>query len=101
MKKLLLGLVLVLLGVSSYGVLQMEAAPTRYRNQQVVFRGDSLWGIARRYTRPEEDVREVIDRIAKANHLDLRQAIQPGQKLTVPVKQGKQEKTEKMLASRS
>ena len=33
MKKLLLGLVLVLLGVSSYGVLQMEAAPTRYRNQ--------------------------------------------------------------------
>lgn len=93
MKKLLLGLVLVLLGVSSYGVLQMEAAPTRYRNQQVVvFRGDSLWGIARRYTRPEEDVREVIDRIAKANHLDLRQAIQPGQKLTVPVKQGKPEK---------
>ena len=97
MKKLLLGLVLVLLGVSSYGVLQMEAAPTRYRNQQVVvFRG-----IARRYTRPEEDVREVIDRIAKANHLDLRQAIQPGQKLMVPVKQGKQKKTEKMMASRS
>ena len=59
MKKLLLGLVLVLLGVSSYGVLQMEAAPTRYRNQQVVvFRGDSLWGIARRYTaRPSSRVR--------------------------------------------
>ena len=43
----------------------------------------------------------MIDRIAKANHLDLRQAIQPGQKLMVPVKQGKQKKTEKMMASRS
>ena len=96
MKKLLLGLVLVLLGVSSYGVLQMEAAPTRYRNQQVVvFRGDSLWGIARRYTRPEEDVREVIDRIAKANHLDLRQAIQPGQKLMVTGETGKTGKNRK------
>lgn len=98
MKKLLLGLVLVLLGVSSRGVLEMEAASTSYHTEQVVvMRGDSLWGIARKYTHPEEDVREVIDRIAKANHLDLRQAIQPGQKLVVPVKQ---DKREKMVASR-
>ena len=98
MKKLLLGLVLVLLGVSSRVVLEMEAAPTSYHTEQVVvMRGDSLWGIARKYTHPEEDVREVIDRIAKANHLDLRQAIQPGQKLVVPVKQ---DKREKMVASR-
>lgn len=99
MKKVLLGLVLLLFGVSGYGVLQMEAAPTSYHTEQVIVtRGDSLWGIARRYTHPEEDVREVIDRIAKANHLDLRRSIQPGQKLTVPVKQNK---TEKMVASRN
>lgn len=99
MKKVLLGLVLLLFGVSGYGVLQMEAAPTSYHIEQViVMRGDSLWGIARLYTHPEEDVREVIDRIAKANHLDLRRSIQPGQKLTVPVKQNK---TEKLVASRN
>ena len=99
MKKVLLSLVLLLFGVSGYGVLQMEAAPTSYHTEQViVMRGDSLWRIAQRYTHPEEDVREVIDRIAKANHLDLRQSIQPGQKLTVPVKQNK---TEKLVASRN
>ena len=99
MKKVLLGLVLLLFGVSGYGVLQMEAAPTSYHIEQViVMRGDSLWGIARRYTHPEEDVREVIDRLTKANHLDLRRSIQPGQKLTVPVKQNK---TEKLVASRN
>ena len=50
MKRILLGLVLLLFGVSGYGVLQMEAAPTSYHTEQVVvMRGDSLWGIARRY----------------------------------------------------
>ncbi|WP_289049963.1 LysM peptidoglycan-binding domain-containing protein [uncultured Acidaminococcus sp.] len=87
MKKLLLVLLVALMGISSYGVLQMEAAPTSYHTEKVVVnRGDSLWGIASRYTHPGEDVREVIDRIAKANRLDLKRSIQPGQKLVVLVK---------------
>jgi hypothetical protein len=62
MKKLLLVLLVALMGISSYGVLQMEAAPTSYHTEKVVVnRGDSLWGIASRYTHPGEDVREVID----------------------------------------
>ena len=87
MKKLLLVLLAALLGISSYGVLQMEAAPTSYHTEKVVVnRGDSLWGIAARFTHPGEDVREVIDRITRANRLDLKRAIQPGHKLVVPVK---------------
>ena len=50
MKKLLLVLLVALMGISSYGVLQMEAAPTSYHTEKVVVnRGDSLWGIASRY----------------------------------------------------
>lgn len=87
MRRLLLILTVVLMGVSGYQVLRMEAAPAAFVDRQVVVSsGDNLWGIAGRYATPEEDVREVIDRIVRVNRLDLTKAIQPGQKLTVPVK---------------
>lgn len=88
MKKIILIVLTILLGASSYGVLHMEAAvPAAYHKEIVrVYKGDTLWSIASKRTRDGEDVREVLDRIVKANKLDLTRHIQPGQKLIVPTK---------------
>jgi nucleoid-associated protein YgaU len=89
MKKIILIVVTVLLGFSSYDVLSMEAAvPAAYHKEIVrVYKGDTLWSIASKRTAAGEDVREVVDRIVRANKLDVRKHIQPGQKLIVPTKQ--------------
>ena len=89
MKKIILIVVTVLLGFSSYDVLSMEAAvPASYHKEIVhVSKGDTLWSIASKRTAKDEDVREVLDRIVKANKLDVRKHIQPGQKLIVPTRQ--------------
>ncbi len=96
MKRMLGLLLIALLGISCYGVLSMEAVPAYFHKQTVtVYTGDSLWSIASRFTGEDEDVRAVIDRISRENHLGPNDVLQPGQKLLVPVKT-----TEARLASR-
>ncbi len=89
MKKLIVIFMAVLFGVSGLWTIQMEAAvPAAYHKEIVrVYKGDTLWSIASKRTAEGEDVREVLDRIVKANKLDLQKHIQPGQKLIVPTKQ--------------
>lgn len=57
-----------------------------YKNYSVtVAQGDTLWDIACRHAESKEDVRVVMDRIAKANQLKAGQ-IYPGQVLNVPLR---------------
>ena len=85
--------------LSGLMVLDSPREPVVYHKKQVlVYSGDTLWGIASQAAGPEEDVRAVLDRITQANHLDLHQALQPGQVLVVPVRAEAGEKGQ--LASR-
>lgn len=52
-----------------------------------VSRGDSLWSIAKEYSRPGCDLRPVVEEIRRLNRLDSA-IIYPGQILMVPVKEG-------------
>ena len=62
------------------------AATPVYRNYSVtVAQGDTLWDIACRHAEGKEDVRVVMDRIAKANKLKSGH-IYPGQVLNVPLR---------------
>ena len=61
--------------------------PDSYALQPVVaHQGDTLWQIAARHTRPDEDVRDVIGRIMEANGLQSASSLQVGQRLVVPVR---------------
>ena len=77
-----------------FGILQMNAAPSAFLHKQqvTVYTGDSLWSIASRHTEDGEDVRNVIERIIDANKLDRKAALQPGQKLIIPVQGDKDQK---------
>ena len=47
--------------------------------------GDTVWATGKRFARPGEDIRAVVERIYKENNLYGRSIIQPGQKLRIPV----------------
>lgn len=84
MQKFFIVLCLASLVYSGYTV--MFAEQPSYRNCAVtVTRGDSLWGIASKYTEADEDVRDVMLRIRKANKLQTTK-IYPGQELVIPVR---------------
>ena len=62
------------------------AATPVYRNYSVtVVQGDTLWDIACRHAEGKEDVRLVMERIAKANKLETGH-IYPGQVIKVPMR---------------
>jgi nucleoid-associated protein YgaU len=64
----------------------MAAPPVVYTNQAVVVHhGDTIWSIAESMASNNEDVRDVVHRICKANSLKSK-IIHPGQKIIVPVK---------------
>jgi len=87
MKKFLFALLSSLIIFSCYGVLQMEASTANmHKEQVVVHNGDSLWKIAGNWTKPGEDVREVIYRIEQENNLSAKDCLQPGQMIVVPVR---------------
>ena len=65
----------------------MEASTANMHKEQVVIHnGDSLWRIAGKWTKPGEDVREVIYRIEQENNLSSKDYLQPGQVIVVPVR---------------
>lgn len=57
-----------------------------YRTCNVtVLKGETLWEIAGRHTEPQEDIREVVFRIAEANQMKSK-TVYPGQVLKVPMR---------------
>jgi hypothetical protein len=87
MKKFLFALLSSLIIFSCYGVLNMEASTANMHKEQVVIHnGDSLWRVASKWTKPGEDVREVIYRIEQENKLTGKEYLQPGQIIVVPVR---------------
>ena len=60
------------------------AEPVYKYHNVIVASGDTMWDIAAKYAGRDEDVREVVFRIAKANSLKNK-TLQPGQVLRVPV----------------
>lgn len=72
--------------VGVYGYMTYTAPEPVYYNEKVyVSEYDTLWEIAGRYSKPEEDIRDVINRIRKVNGLG--QHIYPGTYIVVPVLQ--------------
>lgn len=62
---------------------RLYAATTQHYATVTVHPGDTLWAIAAAHTSNGDDVQELVDRIADANHLGSL-AIQPGQHLRIP-----------------
>jgi len=50
----------------------------------VVKSGDTLWGIASKYTEPSKDIRKLVREICKINGID-QYKIYPGQVIKVPI----------------
>ena len=68
------------------GSSDLFAATPVYRDYSVtVAQGDTLWDIACRHAEGKEDVRLVMERIAKANKLEA-DHIYPGQVIKVPMR---------------
>lgn len=75
-----LGLMVALPTLS--GVRLYAATAERYASVTVQ-PGDTLWGIAVAHSSKGDDVQEIVDRIADANHLRGGN-LQPGQHLLIP-----------------
>ena len=94
MKQMIGSLFVLFIGIFPFGILQMNPSTSAFLHKQqvTVYTGDSLWSIASRHTEDGEDVRNVIERIIDANKLDRKAALQPGQKLIIPVRGDKDQK---------
>ena len=84
-----IGLVVVVLpaialGIAS-GVKALMAEPEYDDKVVVVDEDETLWDICSRINDDREDVRIMIDRTMDRNHITDAGAIQPGQKLLIPV----------------
>ena len=75
-----LGLLVALPMLSS---MRLYAATAERYATVTVHPGDTLWSIASSHTGSGNDVQEIVDRIADANHLSTG-TIQPGEHLRVP-----------------
>lgn len=74
----------IALGIAS-GVKALMAEPEYVDKVVVVDEDETLWDICSRINDDREDVRIMIDRTMDRNHITDAGAIQPGQKLLVPV----------------
>lgn len=84
MKKILIALCCACVFYAGYNI--VFANEPVYRNYSVtVASGETLWEIAGRHTEPQEDIREVMHRISKANGLKSKY-VYPGQVLKVPLR---------------
>ena len=86
MKKFLLAFVLGAMLSGGFTYMTVSASPEIYEKQVVtVHTGDTLWDIAADWSGKEEDIREVILRIQKANKL-TGSDLSVGQRLVIPVR---------------
>ncbi len=86
MKKFLLAFVLGAILSGSFTYMTVSASPEIYEKQIVtVHTGDTLWNIAADWSGRDEDIREVIMRIQKANNL-TGSSLAVGQQLVIPVR---------------
>lgn len=84
MKNFLTALICTFVICGTYNFLFVEKPI--YTNKYIrVYTGDTLWDIAARHTEEDEDIREVIFRIAEVNRLDNKN-LYPGQILQIPVR---------------
>lgn len=74
----------IALGIAS-GVKALMAEPEYVDKVVVVDEDETLWDICSRINDDREDVRIMIDRTMDRNHITDAGAIQPGQKLLVPI----------------
>lgn len=74
----------IALGIAS-GVKALMAEPEYVDKVVVVDEDETLWDICSRINDDREDVRIMIDRTMDRNHITDAGAIQPGQKLLIPV----------------
>ena len=74
----------IVLGIAS-GVKALMAEPEYVDRVVVVDEDETLWDICSRINDDREDVRIMIDRTMDRNHITDAGAIQPGQKLLIPV----------------
>ncbi|GAC1308461.1 MAG: hypothetical protein NVS2B3_07930 [Vulcanimicrobiaceae bacterium] len=72
-----------LLAIPALSQMQLYAATSEHFHSVTVARGDNLWSIADRYTAPEGNVQETVDRIKATNNLSSG-TLAPGQRLRVP-----------------
>lgn len=70
--------------VPALSSMHLYAAAPQHFATVVVHSGDTLWSIASAHTTSAGDVQDTIDRISEVNHLNSA-AIQPGQRLRVPI----------------
>lgn len=84
MKKAVFSLALV--GAVSYAACAyiMAPEPSYIEYRYDVEEGDTIWDVAQKIARPEEDVRELVRRIEKDNAIE-NAVIQPGQELVIRV----------------
>lgn len=74
----------IVLGIAS-GVKALMAEPEYVDKVVVVDEDETLWDICSKINDDREDVRIMIDRTMDRNHITDAGAIQPGQKLLIPV----------------
>jgi nucleoid-associated protein YgaU len=65
--------------------MRLYAASAQRYTTVTVSHGDTLWSIASTHTGDSGDVQDTIDRISEANHLNVGAAIQPGERLRIPL----------------
>lgn len=84
--RLILGATILLLSV---GVYTYATAPTYelITYETTVSKGDNLWDICAEIVSNNEDIREVMDRAIRDNHLDKNGRIYEGMRLIIRVKE--------------
>jgi Tfp pilus assembly protein FimV len=87
--RLVLVLLLALLATTAFGAGRVsagdESAHLTSVRQVTVAPGETLWSIARRLARPEDDPRQIVARVMELNGLPGDGRLRAGQRLAVPV----------------
>lgn len=86
MKKILLAAAAAAMTATAAWAWEMEPEPVTVTYVAEVEAGDTLWDLAERLARPEDDVRRIVWEIRKQNGIEDARDIQPGQMIRVNVR---------------